>query len=50
MRKWLRDRPWIWFVLLFLAFVGAWVVFITIAVRNAPQVVPPAHPVPAHDS
>lgn len=50
MRKWLRDRPWIWFVLLFVSFVCAWAALITIAVRHAPATVPPAKPAPAHDS
>lgn len=55
MRKWLRDRPWIWIIVLFTAFLAAWATLITIAVRNTPPSVTPGTSLPAatshpHDS
>ncbi len=45
MKNWLKNRPWIWIVLFFLAFMSAWAWFIVIALRNVPEVVPlePTH-------
>jgi hypothetical protein len=38
-RGWLRERPWIWVVVLFVAVVLANVVMTIIAVRNQPTVI-----------
>lgn len=51
MNTWFRDRPWIWIVVFFLAFLCAWATLITIAVRNSPAPVePPSVLTPGHDS
>jgi hypothetical protein len=39
MKAWLRERPWIWIVLLLASFVVMDIVFVTIAFVNAPEVV-----------
>ena len=41
MRRWLRDRPWIWLVLLLALVLGAAAVLIVIAERNPPEIVRP---------
>ena len=41
MRKWLRDRPWIWIVLLLALLLGASVATLVIAQLNAPEIVKP---------
>ncbi len=35
--RWLKDRPWIWVVLLFLLVLGVNVVFVWIAGRQPPE-------------
>ena len=42
MRRWLRDRPWIWIVLLLGLLIGASIATLVIAQLNAPQIVKPA--------
>jgi len=37
-RYWLRERPWIWIVLLLAFFVILDVTFVVIAMKNAPTV------------
>ena len=39
MRAWLRDRPWIWIVLLLTVLMGASVVTLVIAELNRPEIV-----------
>jgi len=46
MKAWLGQRPWIWIIVFFLLFMGAWAGLITIAVRNAPPPIEPASLVP----
>ena len=41
MRKWLRDRPWIWIVLLLAVLMGASIATLVIAQLNAPVIVKP---------
>ena len=36
----MKSRPWIWLVLLFLASLAAWGVFIAIAVKHQPKPLP----------
>ncbi len=36
MRRWLRQRPWIWLVLFFVVFILMDAVFVAIAVWNRP--------------
>ena len=36
MKKWLRDHPWIWIVLFFLAMFALNMVFVVISILNAP--------------
>lgn len=40
MKKFLAERPWIWFVLGFVVMVGALAVVVVIAVKNEPASVP----------
>tara|TARA_R110002096_G_scaffold376724_6_gene570475 strand:+ start:5067 stop:5216 length:150 start_codon:yes stop_codon:yes gene_type:complete len=40
MKRWFKNRPWIWIVLFFITFMVAWTWFIVIAVKNSPQTVP----------
>jgi hypothetical protein len=40
---WLLKRPWLAVVAAFVVLIAAWATLITIAVRNAPEEVPPAH-------
>ncbi len=39
MRSWLRDRPWIWIVLLLLLVVLACIATIIIAQANKPEII-----------
>ena len=39
MRAWLRERPWIWIVLLLAALMAASIVTLVIAERNRPEIV-----------
>jgi len=39
MRRWLRDRPWIWIVLLLAALMGASIATLVIAELNKPEIV-----------
>ena len=39
MRRWLRDRPWIWIVLLLVALMGASIATLVIAQLNRPEIV-----------
>ena len=41
MRKWLRDRPWIWIVLLLALLLAGSVATLIIAQLNAPEIVKP---------
>ncbi len=41
MRKWLRDRPWIWIVLLLALLMGASIATLVIAELNRPEIVKP---------
>lgn len=36
MWKWFAKRPWIFIILFFLAYVGAWAGLIVFAVKNSP--------------
>ena len=38
-RRWLRDRPWIWIVLLLVALMGASIATLVIAQLNRPEIV-----------
>lgn len=40
MRKFVRERPWIWIVGFFLLFLTALSHFVVVCVRNAPKSVP----------
>ncbi len=40
MKTWLRENPWIWFALSFVAVVVASVAFVVIAEKNKPAEVP----------
>lgn len=42
MRKWLRDRPWIWIVLLLALLFASSVATLVIAHLNRPEIVKPA--------
>lgn len=42
----LRKYPWLFFFAAFVALLAAWSVFITIAVKNAPETVPLENPDP----
>ena len=42
MRQWLRDRPWIWIVLLLAVLMAASIATLVIAQLNAPVIVKPA--------
>ena len=42
MLRWLRDRPWIWIVLLLVLLMGASVATLVIAHLNRPEIVKPA--------
>jgi hypothetical protein len=44
MPGWLRRRPWLWIVLLWLVVLGVNAAFILIAQRNAPEPAPGAPP------
>ena len=37
MRKWVRDRPWIWIVVVFVLLIAAWTVLIKVASENQPE-------------
>ena len=39
MRRWLRDRPWIWIVLLLAVLMGASLATLVIAELNRPEIV-----------
>ncbi len=39
MMKWIRDRPWIWIVLVFVLLIAAWTVLIKVALNNQPEVI-----------
>ncbi|MBC8366581.1 FixH family protein [bacterium] len=39
MREWIRERPWIWIVLLLTFFVIMDIIFVVIAVKNHPTLV-----------
>jgi hypothetical protein len=39
MRRWLRDRPWIWIVLLLTILMGAGITTLIIAELNKPEIV-----------
>jgi hypothetical protein len=39
MREWIRERPWIWIVLLLTIFVIMDIIFVMIAVKNHPTLV-----------
>ncbi len=39
MRRWLRDRPWIWIVLLLAVLMGASIATLVIAELNRPEIV-----------
>jgi hypothetical protein len=41
MRRWLRDRPWIWIVLLLALLMGASITTLVIAQLNRPEIVKP---------
>jgi hypothetical protein len=41
MKNWLRDRPWIWLVLLMAFALGAAAALIVVAERGKPEVVRP---------
>ena len=41
MRKWLKDRPWIWIVLLLAVVMGASIATLVIAQLNLPLIVKP---------
>jgi hypothetical protein len=43
MMEFMRQRPWIWVVAAFVALIGLWAWFITLAVRNQPEEVPLEH-------
>lgn len=43
MIRFLRERPWIWVVALFLCLITAWTFFFRIALRNQPERVPLEH-------
>lgn len=36
MREWIRRRPWIWVIALFVFFVGLSLVFAAVAILNPP--------------
>ncbi|MEI8342299.1 MAG: hypothetical protein WCH43_12295 [Verrucomicrobiota bacterium] len=40
MLKALKDRPWIWFILLFVVMVSAFIAVVIICIRNEPASVP----------
>ena len=40
MREWIRDNPWVWIVVFFLAVFAANFAFIVLAILNAPIEVP----------
>ena len=40
MRKFLRDRPWLWIVGFFLIFLAALTHFVVLCMRHAPETVP----------
>ena len=44
MSGWLRRRPWVWIVVLYLVVVAVNVAFVLVAQRNAPE---PAQDAPA---
>lgn len=37
--KWIRDRPWIWVVVVFVLLIAAWSVLIKVARENQPEVI-----------
>lgn len=41
---WIRDRPWIWIVLVFVLLIAAWSVLIKVAMENQPEQVPVVQP------
>ena len=41
MKKWLRDRPWIWIVLLLALLLAGSVATLVIAQLNRPEIVKP---------
>lgn len=41
MKNWLRERPWIWIVLLLILFLIMDLVFVVIATMNRPEVLLP---------
>lgn len=40
MITWIRDRPWIWIVVVFVLLIAVWIVLIKIARDNQPESVP----------
>ncbi len=36
----IRQRPWLWIVVGFTVLITAWIIFMTIAIRNQPEEVP----------
>ena len=41
MRRWLRDRPWIWIVVLLALLMGGSIATLVIAHVNRPEIVKP---------
>ncbi len=39
MKRFLRERPWIWIVVAFLVLITGWSFLITIAVQNTPETI-----------
>ncbi len=35
--SWLADRPWLFVVAAFLAIIGVWSVFLTLAIKHSPR-------------
>ncbi len=44
--KLFRKRPWIWVIVAFLLLIGAWTTLILIALKNQPQNIELAPPIP----
>ena len=38
MRKWIRERPWIWIIVLLAFFVILNIIFVVIAFKNHPTI------------
>lgn len=49
MISFLRKRPWLWIVLVFLILIASWIFLIQLAREHAPQPITPDTP-PIHES